>query len=34
MEAKLADAGKSLDGTSPDEMQNLWEQAKAETADS
>jgi MazG family protein len=33
MEAKLADAGKSLDGTSLDEMQNLWEQAKAETAD-
>jgi len=34
MEAKLASAGKSLDGTSIDEMQSLWEQAKAETADS
>ena len=34
MEAKLAGEGKSLDGTSLDEMQSLWEQAKAETADS
>ena len=34
MEAKLAGEGKSLDGTSLDEIQTLWEQAKAETADS
>jgi len=34
MEAKLAGEGRSLDGTSLDEMQSLWEQAKAETADS
>jgi MazG family protein len=33
MEAKLADAGKSLDGMSLDDMQILWEQAKAETTE-
>jgi MazG family protein len=33
METKLAGEGKSLDGMSLDEMQTLWEQAKAETTE-
>src|SRR5215207_7599571 len=33
MEAALAREGKTLDGTSLDEMQDLWQQAKVETAE-
>lgn len=33
MEAELARAGKNLDGTSLEEMESLWQQAKARTAE-
>jgi MazG family protein len=33
MEAELAKAGKNLDGTSLEEMESLWQQAKAKTAE-
>ena len=33
MEAMLASAGKSIDGTSLEEMEDLWRQAKIETAE-
>ena len=32
MEAQLAKAGRSLDGTSLEEMESLWQQAKVQTA--
>ena len=33
METQLAKAGRNLDGTSLDEMETLWQQAKVETAE-
>ena len=33
METQLAKSGRNLDGTSLDEMETLWKQAKAETAE-